>query len=212
MPFEGEQNECGEVGGGVEQFGAGRRVQKVVPEPAHKQEHQKTAGAGPKKTVVKPYQQPNGAGRQHLGAALQARCVVLAQVFFGQGVHQHRQQDAGQQFAQKVGRHDGHQPRTTERRRKTHRSGGQHGGPADLHTAAELPSGSGRAPNRRTFVGAEQGGRVRGGKHRKQRGRENQPPAAHDRIDKTGQQRGQRHNNPFHARDCRTDACYVIRS
>ena len=50
---EGKQGERCEVAGGIEQLGAGRRMQKVKTRHTHQQKHKKAASAGTKKTIVK---------------------------------------------------------------------------------------------------------------------------------------------------------------
>ena len=99
IALEGEQQQGRQVGGGVDQLGRGRGVQKVVAQPAHKQEHQKAAGTRAEEAVVKADHQTDGAGRQRFGAAGKARCMVTAQLFFGQGVEQNAEQDQRQQLA-----------------------------------------------------------------------------------------------------------------
>ena len=74
----------------------------------------------------------------------------------------------------------------------------QQGVPGQGDAAAVLHGGHAGAPDRGALVGAKQRGRVGVWKGCQQGRHQNQAAAAHNRIDKTGQQRGQRDNKHFH--------------
>jgi hypothetical protein len=140
--------------------------------------------------------------QQRFGRAAQARGVLAAQVFFGQGVGQHGQQHEGQGLAQETGVQRRDQPGAGQRSGKAAGRRRQQGGPAQRDAARILAGGHRRAADRGALVHAQQRGRMRSGKNRKQGRHQDQPAAAHDGIDKTGQQRGQRNHQQFHRRDC----------
>ena len=196
---QGKQDESGQVGGGVEQLGRCGRIQKVIAQQAHQRKHEKAAGAGTKKTVVKPQHQANGHSHQRLCATGKAGRVGSAQLLFCQGVDQHGQQDKGQRLAQKPRRDDGHRPGPGKRSHKARQRGRQQGCPAQVNAPAELPCGQAGAPDGRAFVGAQQCGRVRAGESRKQGRYQDQAAAAHNGIHKACAQGGQRHDDQIHA-------------
>ena len=200
MALGGKQRDGGDVGGAIEQLGRGRGVQEVIAQQPHKQKNEETAGARAEEAVIKADDHADQAGRQHFGPARKAGCVVPPQLFLGQRVDQHPQQHQGQQLAQEVGRHHGHGPGACKRPRKTGRCRGQHGRPANLHLAAVLPGGHGRAPHRGRLVGAQQRGRGRPGESRKQGRHHHQPATPHDGIHEACEQRGKGNKNPFHRR------------
>ena len=196
MAFEGEQQQSRQVAGGVEHFGMGRRVQKVIAQHAHQGKHQKTAGAGAKKTVVKAQHQAQHGKGQRLGAARPTRCMVAPHVFARQGVDEHRQQHQGQGAAQKCGVDFRHRPRTQPSPDQGCTCPRSDGRPAQINAAAELPGGPRRAPHRCAFVDAQQAGGVGQWVGGEQGRHQDQATAAHNRVDETGQ--GRRHRNQQH--------------
>ena len=194
MALEREQGQRGQVGGHVDHLGRSRCVQKVVTQHPHIGKHQKTAGAGAKKPVVKTTQQPDACGDPSLLCPGKARRMAAAQVFFDQGVKQKHRQQHGQQFAKQTGVDLRDEPGTGQRTQQPGTRCRQQRAPGHVHLAAVLRGGKSRAPDRSAFVGAKQGGRCGAGEGGKQGGQQDQATAAHDRVHQAGQQRGQRNN------------------
>ena len=204
MALGREQDQRGHVGGQVQQLGGHRSVQEIVAQHAHEEKHEETARAGAEEAVVETDGHADGAGRQGFTPCSQARRVVAPQVLTRQGVDQQRHQHQRQQFAQEIGGNQRHHPGAGERADESRERRRQHGTPAHLHAAAVLPRGDARAPDGGTLVGAHQRGRRRGGKRGEQGGQQDQAAPADDCVHEAGQQRGQRDDDPFHGRDCRT--------
>ena len=124
--------------------------------------------------------------------------MVAPQFFFGQCVNQQKQQQYGQRLAQVMRADLRDQPGPGQGRYQRCHGSGRQRAPGQRHLAAVLPGGQTSAPDGRALVGAKQGGGCGAGKGGKQRRHQNQPAAADDGIDKTGQQRGQRYNKKIH--------------
>ena len=193
VAFPSEQNQGRQIRRRVDEFGAGAGVQKIKAHPAHKEKHQKTAGAGAKKAIVKTDHTPQERRRPLLLTPRKTRLVLTSQRFLGQGVHQEHHQHHRQDAAQPFGRDLGHTPSTEHRTGKGRGRCGQERVPRHLHAVRVLPCGGGGAPDGRAFVHAEQRGRCGRGINREQGGQQDEAAAAHDRIDETGEQR--RHRN-----------------
>jgi len=121
-----------------------------------------------------------------------------------QRVDEQRHEHGGQELAQRVGRDQRDHPGTREGGDEARDGGGQHGLPADLHAPRVLRRGHPRAPDGGALVRAQQIARDGGGEGGEQRRHENESSATDDRIDKTGQQRGQRNDDGIHRADFRT--------
>ena len=198
MALAGKQRDRGHIGADVDQLGTGRGVQEIVTQHAHQQEHQKTASARPEEAIVDAQRQPDQAGRQDLVAPAPARLMVRAQILACQRVEQDGDQHQRQRLAQQFGRHHGDGPGTHPGAGKACCGSRQHGPPRQRHAARKAPGGKAGAPDRGRLVGAQQGGRHRVGKGRKQCRQQDQPATTHDGIHAARKQRGDNHDKPVH--------------
>ena len=113
---------------------------------------------------------------------------------------QQRQQHKGQGPAQQGRRDLGDRPRPQAGTDECQARGDQQCAPGHVNMTAVTPGGERGAPYRGRLVGAQHSRRRGGGKGCKQGGHQNQATAAHDRIDKSGQRGGQRHQYQIHSR------------
>lgn len=186
----GEVGHAGKIGGPVHRFGRRGRGKKVEPEQAHEHENQKTAGAGTKKTIVKPEAGPDQNSEPARFAARVFRLVNQPEILPYENIKRDEDEQRENDWTKK-GRI---QPRDGEGSEKRKNRGDQcrrpNEVPVDLDALRVARDGQTGPGQRRHFIRAEDG-RNRDARHEEEQRRDlNQAATADDGIDEARQQRG----------------------